>query len=69
VSCCAQGLVLLSPSIDVPRTIVLQVMAALQGIILPFVPRLRIVPPPTLEMVSEDPKMVSTPHLHIFQNQ
>ncbi|EIE26115.1 alpha/beta-hydrolase [Coccomyxa subellipsoidea C-169] len=48
------GLLLLSPAIDVPRTLVLRVMSAVQSVIAPLIPGWRIVPQPTLDMVTED---------------
>ena len=37
---------LLSPAIDVPRTLLLRVMEMLQGLVLPYFPHWRIVPLP-----------------------
>ncbi|CAL8470363.1 g9905 [Coccomyxa elongata] len=51
------GLMLLSPSIDVPRTPILRVMIAVQCLMVLLVPSLRIVPRPTLEMVTADPQI------------
>ncbi|BDA44401.1 probable monoglyceride lipase [Coccomyxa sp. Obi] len=51
------GLMLLSPSIDVPRTLILRVMIAMQSLMVPLVPSWRIVPRPTLEMVTADPQV------------
>ena len=65
----AQGLMLLSPAIDVPRTLLLRVMEMLQGLVLPYFPHWRIVPSPPIHVVTEDPKLVrplslSTPPPH-----
>ena len=54
-----QGLMLLSPAIDVPRTLLLRIMEMLQGLVLPFFPHWRIVPSPPMDAVTEDPKLVS----------
>lgn len=67
---CVQGLMLLSPSIDVPRTVVLRAMAAVQGFLVAVAPYWRVVPRPTLEMVTADPQVVSAPYpdpLHPFR--
>jgi len=53
-----QGLMLLSPAIDVPRTLLLRIMEMLQGLVLPFFPHWRIVPSPPLHVVTEDLKLV-----------
>ena len=53
-----QGLMLLSPAIDVPRTLLLRVMEMLQGLVLPYFPHWRIVPSPPIHVVTEDPKLV-----------
>ncbi|CAK0736685.1 hypothetical protein CVIRNUC_000786 [Coccomyxa viridis] len=52
-----QGLMLLSPAIDVPRTLLLRVMEMLQGLVLPYFPHWRIVPSPPIHVVTEDPKL------------
>ena len=49
---------LLSPAIDVPRTLLLRVMEMLQGLVLPYFPHWRIVPSPPIHVVTEDPKLV-----------
>ena len=56
-----QGLMLLSPAVDVPRTLLLRIMEMLQGLVLPFFPHWRIVPSPPIDAVTEDPKLVSPP--------
>ena len=56
----AQGVLLLSPSIDVPRTLVLRVMAAIQSVILPLAPFWRVVPSPPIEIVTADIALVRT---------
>jgi hypothetical protein len=56
-----QGLMLLSPAIDVPRTLLLRIMEMLQGLVLPFFPYWRIVPSPPIDAVTEDPQLVSAP--------
>ena len=55
-----QGLLLLSPAIEVQRTVVLRVMAMLQGLVLPFFPHWRIVPSPPIHVITEDPRLVRT---------
>ena len=64
---------LLSPAIDVPRTLLLRVMEMLQGLVLPYFPHWRIVPSPPIHVVTEDPKLVRslslstpTPQHHAF---
>ena len=68
-----QGLMLLSPAIDVPRTLLLRIMEMLQGLVLPYFPHWRIVPSPPIHVVTEDPKLVRplslskhTPQQHAF---
>ena len=56
-----QGILLLSPAIDVPRTLLLRVMEMLQGLVLPFFPHWRIVPSPPISVITEDPKLVRPP--------
>ena len=58
LSCHCQGLLLLSPSIDVPRTLTLRIMAAIQSIVLQLAPYWRIVPRPALEIVTADLALV-----------
>ena len=54
---------LLSPAIDVPRTLLLRVMEMLQGLVLPYFPHWRIVPSPPIHVVTEDPKLVRSSSL------
>ena len=49
---------LLSPAIDVPRTLLLRIMEMLQGLVLPYFPHWRIVPSPPIHVVTENPKLV-----------
>ena len=46
-----------------PRTLVLRVMSAVQSVIAPLIPGWRIVPQPTLDMVTEDLQKVGNPAL------
>ena len=62
-----QGLLLLSPSIDVPRTLLLRVMSMIQGIILLVAPAWRVVPAPSLQDVTNDADVVSLPAIAILQ--
>ena len=54
-----QGLLLLSPSIDVPRTLFLRVMSMVQDVILVVAPAWRVVPAPKLDDVTNDAAVVS----------
>lgn len=53
-----QGVILLSPAVDVPRTFVLKIMAAVQGFIVRVAPGIRIVPQPVIPNVTLNPEEV-----------
>ena len=64
-----QGLMLLSPAIDVPRTLLLRIMEMLQGLVLPYFPHWRIVPSPPIHVVTGDPKLVRSSSLSTLTPQ